>query len=149
MADVYGRLTGRAAVCMATLGPGATKLITSLADANIGRAPVVAITGQSAFTRIHKASHPIIDLVSLFQPISKFAAQIREPEIVPETVRQAFKLSQTWKPGACFTKLPENTADMAVNEPPIPVQRAMRSVPPDEKINEAALVINVALGALP
>ena len=134
---------------MATLGPGATKLITSLADANIGRAPVVAITGQSAFTRIHKASQPIIDLVSLFQPISKFAAQIREPEIVPETVRQAFKLSQTWKPGACFTKLPENTADMAVNEPPIPVQRAMRSVPPDEKINEAALVINVALGALP
>ena len=95
MTDVYGRLTGRAGVCLATLGPGATNLITGVADANMDRAPVVAIAGQGATTRMHKESHQILDLVSLFQPISKFAAQIREPEIVPEIVRKAFKLAQT------------------------------------------------------
>src|SRR2546430_4133730 len=94
MADVYGRLTGRAGVCMATLGPGATNLITGVADANMDRAPIVAIAGQGATTRLHKESHQILDLVNLFRPISKYAAQILEPEIVPEIVRKAFKVAQ-------------------------------------------------------
>ena len=68
MADVYGRLTGRAGVCMSTLGPGATNLITGVADANMDRAPIVAIAGQGATTRLHKESHQILDLVSMFQP---------------------------------------------------------------------------------
>src|ERR1700704_5406707 len=84
MADVYGRLTGTAGVCMSTLGPGATNLITGVADANMDRAPIVAIAGQGATTRLHKESHQILDLVNLFRPISKYAAQILEPEIVPE-----------------------------------------------------------------
>ena len=79
MADVYGRLTGRAGVCMATLGPGATNLITGVADANMDRAPVVAIAGQGATTRLHKESHQILDLVSMFQPITKYSTQILEP----------------------------------------------------------------------
>ena len=79
MADVYGRLTGRAGVCMATLGPGATNLITGFADANMDRAPIVAIAGQGATTRLHKESHQILDLVNLFQPITKYATQILEP----------------------------------------------------------------------
>ena len=73
MADVYGRLTGRAGVCMSTLGPGATNLITGVADANMDRAPIVAIAGQGATTRLHKESHQILDLVSMFQPITKYA----------------------------------------------------------------------------
>ena len=77
MADVYGRLTGRAGVCLATLGPGATNLITGVADANMDRAPLVAIAGQGATTRLHKESHQILDLVSLFQPITKYSTQIR------------------------------------------------------------------------
>ena len=144
MADVYGRLTGRAGVCLATLGPGATNLITGVADANMDRAPVVAIAGQGATTRMHKESHQILDLVSIFHPITKFAAQIREPEIVPEIVRKAFKVAQTEKPGACFFELPENVAAMAVDKAPIPVQTALRSVPQDEKIDEAAQVIAAA-----
>src|SRR6266705_903689 len=76
MDDVYGRLTGRAGVCMATLGPGATNLITGVADANMDRAPIVAIAGQGATTRLHKESHQILDLVSMFEPISKYATQI-------------------------------------------------------------------------
>ncbi len=144
MADVYGRLTGRAGVCLATLGPGATNLITGVADANMDRAPVVAIAGQGATTRMHKESHQILDLVSLFHPITKFASQIREPEIVPEIVRKAFKVAQSEKPGACFFELPENVAAMAVEKSPIPVQNPLRSVSQQEKIEEAARVIGAA-----
>ena len=73
MADVYGRLTGRAGVCLGTLGPGATNLITGVADANLDRAPVVAIAGQGSTHRLHKESHQIVDLVNLFAPVSKMA----------------------------------------------------------------------------
>ena len=111
MADVYGRLTGRAGVCMATLGPGATNLITGFADANMDRAPIVAIAGQGATTRLHKESHQILNLVNLFQPIAKYATQILEPEIVPEVVRKAFKVAQTEKPGGAFIEFPENIAE--------------------------------------
>src|SRR5882757_3001778 len=86
MADVYGRLTGKAGVCLSTLGPGATNLITGVADADMDRAPVVAIAGQGPTTRMHKESHQILDLVNMFAPITKYSAQILEPEIVPEIV---------------------------------------------------------------
>ncbi|WP_295539385.1 thiamine pyrophosphate-binding protein, partial [Thiolapillus sp.] len=89
MADVYGRLTGRAGVCLATLGPGATNLVTGFADANMDRAPVVAIAGQGATTRMHKESHQVLDLVNLFKPISKYSVNVLEPENVPEIIRKA------------------------------------------------------------
>ena len=110
MADVYGRLTGRAGVCLSTLGPGATNLVTGVADANMDRAPVVAIAGQAATTRMHKESHQHLDLVSLFAPISKYSTQIREPEIIPEVVRKAFKRAIAEKPGVSFIDFPENIA---------------------------------------
>ena len=87
MADVYGRLTGRAGVCLATLGPGATNLITGVADANMDLAPIVAIAGQGSTKRLHKESHQILDLVNLFAPISKYSTQILEGEIIPEIVQ--------------------------------------------------------------
>ncbi len=123
MADVYGRLTGKAAVCMSTLGPGATNLVTGVADANMDRAPIVAIAGQGATTRMHKESHQILDLVNLFDPITKYSTQIREPEIVPEIIRKAFKFAQAEKPGASFIDFPENVADMPIgNAVPLRVQ---------------------------
>ena len=80
------------------------------------RAPVVAIAGQGATTRLHKESHQILDQVSLFEPITKYATQILEPEIVPEVVRKAFKVAQTEKPGAAFIDFPENVAEMEVDK---------------------------------
>src|SRR6202166_3200538 len=144
MADVYGRLTGRAGVCMSTLGPGATNLITGVADANMDRAPIVAIAGQGATTRLHKESHQILDLVNMFHPITKYSAQILEPEIVPEIVRKAFKVSQTEKPGAAFIDFPENIAEMKVDKKPIKVQTAYTSITPDRKIEQAAAIISKA-----
>ncbi len=142
MADVYGRLTGRAGVCMSTLGPGATNLITGVADANMDRAPIVAIAGQGATTRLHKESHQILDLVNLFQPITKYSTQILEPEIVPEIVRKAFKVAQTEKPGGAFIDFPENIAEMKVDKKPIEVQTAYTSTTPDPKIEQAAKIIS-------
>ena len=144
MADVYGRLTGRAGVCMSTLGPGATNLITGVADANMDRAPIVAIAGQGATTRLHKESHQILDLVNLFRPITKYAAQVLDPGITPEIVRKAFKVAQTEKPGGAFIDFPENIAEMKVDKKPIPVQTAYTSNAPDAKIDHAARLITAA-----
>jgi acetolactate synthase-1/2/3 large subunit len=145
MADVYGRLTGRAGVCMSTLGPGATNLVTGVADANMDRAPLVAIAGQAATTRMHKESHQHLDLVSLFRPISKYSSQIREPEVIPEVVRKAFKLAEAEKPGATFIDFPENIADMDVQDKaPLLVQSAATPGPPPEKVAQAAAIISEA-----
>jgi acetolactate synthase I/II/III large subunit len=145
MADVYGRLTGRAGVCLATLGPGATNLVTGVADANMDRAPVVAIAGQAATTEMHKESHQHLDLVSLFQPITKFRTQIIRPDIIPEVVRKAFKQAETEKPGVSFLDFPEDVAKMQVEgKRPLLVQRPIASVPPAQKIKQAADIISAA-----
>ncbi len=142
MADVYGRLTGRPGVCLATLGPGATNLITGVADANMDRAPVVAIAGQGSTHRLHKESHQILDLVNLFEPISKYATQLREPEIVPEVIRKAFKVAKAEKPGCCFIDFPENIAEQQVEgKLPLKVQDPLPPVAPLAKIEQAADVI--------
>ena len=146
MADVCGRLTGRAGVCLSTLGPGATNLVTGVADANMDRAPVVALAGQASTTRMHKESHQYYDLVELFSPISKFSTSIIAPEIVPEVIRKAFKQAEAEKPGVSFVELPENIAQ-AEAEPgaaPLKVQSAVAPAPPDAKIAQAAEVISKA-----
>src|SRR6476659_448188 len=94
MADVYGRLTGQAGVCLSTLGPGATNLMTGVADANLDGAPLVAITGQVGTDRMHIESHQYLDLVAMFAPVTKWNAQIVRPSIAPDVVRKAFKRSQ-------------------------------------------------------
>lgn len=145
MADVYGRLTGRAGVCMSTLGPGATNLVTGVADGNMDRAPLVAIAGQGATTRMHKESHQVLDLVNLFEPISKYAAQIREPEIVAEVVRKAFKFAQAEKPGAAFIDFPENIGDMAVGDiEPLRVQSPLPPHAATGKCRDVASIIDKA-----
>ena len=147
MADVYGRLSGRAGVCLATLGPGATNLVTGFADANMDRAPIVAIAGQGATTRLHKESHQILDLVNLFAPIAKYSIEIGEPEIVPEVIRKAFKNAQAEKPGGSFISLPENIAHQELaddSKQPLKVQSPQAPQPPQQKLEQAAAIINQA-----
>jgi acetolactate synthase I/II/III large subunit len=119
MADVYGRLTGKAGVCLSTLGPGATNLMTGVADANLDRAPLVAITGQVGTDRMHIESHQYLDLVSMFAPVTKWNSQIVRPTNTPEIIRKAFKISQTEKPGAVHIDLPENIAAMPAMGAPL------------------------------
>jgi acetolactate synthase-1/2/3 large subunit len=88
MADVYGRVTGRAGVCMTTLGPGATNLVTGVADAYLDRAPLVAITAQESLSQIHKESHQFIDIPELLRPITKWNARTGHHAGVSEIVRK-------------------------------------------------------------
>ena len=146
MADVYGRLTGKAGVCLATLGPGATNLITGVADANMDHAPVVAIAGQASTHRLHKESHQVLDLEEMFRSITKYSARLLTPDIIPEVVRKAFKVAQTEKTGACFIEFPENIAEMEMDEHehPLSIKQPMASEPPQEKVEHAARIISDA-----
>ena len=128
MADVYGRLTGKTGVCLSTLGPGATNLVTGVADANLDGAPVLAITGQVATDRMHLTAHQYLDLEKVFEPITKRTKQILRPDTVPEIVRLAFKYAESEKPGAVHIDLPDNIAKMPAQGVP------MRRVVPEKGI---------------
>lgn len=144
MADVYGRLTGRAGVCLSTLGPGATNLMTGVADANLDRAPLVAITGQVSTDRMHVESHQYLDLVAMFAPVTKWSTQIIRPSITPEVVRKAFKLAQTEHPGAVHLDLPENVAAMTAEGIPIAAQDPTLGWAAPEILDRAAAAISQA-----
>jgi len=144
MADVYGRLTGRAGVCMATLGPGATNLITGVADANMDHAPLVAIAGQADTHRLHKESHQVLDLEELFRSFTKYSSRLLAPDIIPEVTRKAFKVAQTEKTGACFIEFPENIAKMTVDDVPLAVKHSTMPEPPAERVTRAAELISSA-----
>ncbi|MDO9371855.1 MAG: acetolactate synthase large subunit [Gammaproteobacteria bacterium] len=148
MADVYGRVTGRPGVCLATLGPGATNLVTGVADANMDHAPLIAIAGQASTTRLHKESHQVLDLQALFRPITKYTSQLLEAEIIPEVVRKAFKLAQTEKTGACFIDFPENIAALEINALPLRVQFPTPPEPAADRVRAAAEVISKAQNPL-
>jgi acetolactate synthase-1/2/3 large subunit len=146
MADVQGRLTGKASVCLATLGPGATNLLTGVADANMDRAPLVAITGQVSTDRFHKESHQYLDLISLYRPAVKWNARLIRAQIVPEAVRKAFKVAQTEKPGATHLDLPEDVADAEAPSDLVPLvpQQAFSTEPLERQIERAAKIISEA-----
>lgn len=118
MADVYGRLTHRPGVCLATLGPGATNLITGVADAQLDRAPLVAITGQSALEKTHKESHQYIDIVTAFKQFTTWNSKITRPDFIPEIIHKAFDIASD-RPGATHIELPEDVAKEETTKEPI------------------------------
>ncbi|HEY8648826.1 MAG TPA: acetolactate synthase large subunit [Candidatus Limnocylindria bacterium] len=144
MADVYGRLSSYPGVCLATLGPGATNLLTGVADANLDRAPLVAITGQAGLERIHKESHQYVDVLRMFAPVVKWNARIDLPETAPEIVRKAFRLARLEKPGATHIELPEDVAEREVVGAPLAVRRTRYPQAGDDALARAAEVINRA-----
>ena len=148
MADVYGRLTGKAGVCLSTLGPGATNLMTGVADANLDGAPLVAITGQVGTDRMHIESHQYLDLVAMFAPVTKWNKQIVRPGITPEVVRRAFKTAQSEKPGAVHIDLPENIAAMPADGSPLPLDSQEKVYASYRTLNMAAAVISKAKNPL-
>jgi acetolactate synthase-1/2/3 large subunit len=120
MADVHGRLTGEAGVCLATLGPGATNLLTGVADAHLDKSPLVAITAQGGLERLHQESHQALDVLDMFDPVTKWNTQLDSPDIVHESVRKAFKLAEYEKPGATHLELPEDVAAEETEMRPLP-----------------------------
>jgi acetolactate synthase-1/2/3 large subunit len=144
MADVHGRLTGKAGVCLSTLGPGATNLITGVADANMDRAPLVALTAQAGRDRMHKESHQHLDIVSLFRPVTKWNTSLHIPDVIPEAFRKAFKLAQSEKPGATHIEIPEDLEGLETGEAPLRVQWVHPGGASPEQIDRAVRIISEA-----
>lgn len=144
MADVYGRLTGRAGVCLSTLGPGATNMATGIADANLDHAPLVAITAQAGMERIHKESHQFVDILRAFAPLTKWNSRVGRATVIPEIVRKAFKTAQSEKPGACHIEIPEDVMDVEIKQKPLPPIQARRPGPDLPSLKESAALIERA-----
>jgi acetolactate synthase-1/2/3 large subunit len=145
MADVCGRLTGRAGVCLGTLGPGAMNLTGPVADAFLDRAPLVALTGQSDLERMHKESHQYIDVVGVMAPITKWNARVSDPHIIPEVVRKAFKVAESEKPGATHIELPEDVMEAELDASPLARRKPVQPEPAARELLKAADLIRGAL----
>ncbi len=145
MADVYGRLTGHAGVCLGTLGPGALNLVTAVADAFLDRAPLVALTGQGDLERMHKESHQYIDLLRVMRPITKWNARLSDAAIIPEVVRKAFKVAEAEKPGATHIELPEDVMAADTEGEPLPRRRQARPEPAARELLKAADLVRGAI----
>jgi acetolactate synthase I/II/III large subunit len=147
MAETYGRLTGRAGVCSATLGPGAINLTLGTADATTNSTPLIALSAQVGMDRSFKESHQGVDVVSMFAPITKWSALIATPGAVPEMIRKAFKLSQTERPGAVFLAVPEDieAATAPVDAAPLPINIPRPDEPSPEQVARAASILQAAV----
>ncbi|RFD75983.1 acetolactate synthase [Gardnerella vaginalis] len=146
MAATYAHITGKPGVCLATLGPGALNLTLPVAQANASTTPLVAICAQGNVSRLYKESHQIIDLVSLFQPITQWSSMMLAPSTAPEMVRKAFSIAQRKRPGATCLVIPEDISEMSVPEDakPLPLPRPLHILPAPDTIDEAAKIISQA-----
>jgi len=144
MANAYGRLSGSPGICLSTLGPGATNLLTGVADALLDFAPMIAVTGQVGTSKIHKETHQYIDILSLYKPATKWNARIEDPDTVPEIVRKAFKVACAEKPGPVHIEFPEDAAAVSVEGKAIPHVSAGYPEPSNDMISKAVSLMKSA-----
>lgn len=143
MAEMYGRVTGRAGVVSATLGPGAINLQLGVADATTNSTPVVAVSAQVGNDRIYKETHQAVDLVRMFDPITLWSASIPAPEAIPEMLRKAFKLAQTERPGATYLAVPQDieAATLDRDHDPLPINVVRAEAPSATQVQRAATLL--------
>ena len=141
MADVYGRLTGKPGVCLATLGPGATNLTTGIANANMDRSRVVTITAQAQTNALHKESHQNMDVMAMFKPITKWSWSFRTSNSIPEVTRKAFKIATEEKPGATHIEIPVDIMKQTSRKLPVPIQKLHRFHPSSQLVKQAIEMI--------
>jgi len=144
MAATYGRLTGKAGVCFSTLGPGATNLVTGIAQAQLIGAPLLSISGQKAIRSNWQARFQLIDVISLMRPVTKDSISIVDPSTIPTVLRNAFKLAQAERPGAVHVELPEDVAESQTDATVQIRGLVRRPVPEPKAIMRAAELINRA-----
>lgn len=144
MADVYGRLTHNPAACLGTLGPGATNLLTGVANANMDHSPLLCLTGQADTERLHKESHQAMDVVSMYGPVTKWAQSIYHPDNTSEIVRKAVRVARGEKPGSCLIELPEDIAKRDANTKPIEPRRYQQPSPDPDVVDQAWQIIREA-----
>ncbi|MDQ0157535.1 acetolactate synthase large subunit [Robertmurraya andreesenii] len=132
MADVYGRLSKEVGICLSTLGPGATNLLTGIANAQLEHSPLIALIGQARMNRQHPESHQYLDIVKIFEPATKWSTQIIDAQTVSSNIRKAFKLAKLEKPGSVAIVFPENLLSLGTDNNPLPVMPIPESVPDNE-----------------
>jgi acetolactate synthase-1/2/3 large subunit len=126
MAATYGRHTGKTGVCMATLGPGATNLVTAAAYAQLGGMPMLMVTGQKPIKKSKQGRFQILDVVDMMRPITKYTHQLASADNIPSRVREAFRLAEEEKPGATHLEFPEDIAEEETDSVPIKASLARR-----------------------
>ncbi len=145
MAEIYGKLTGQAAGALGTLGPGATNLLTAVADADMDHAPMIVLTGQGGLNRHHKESHQVMDVVEMYKPVTKWAVSITDPKTTPEIVRKALRTARREKPGAVLIELPEDVAKRDAGDvSPLPVRHFRRPAQDDKILDRAHALLRDA-----
>jgi acetolactate synthase I/II/III large subunit len=146
MAETYGRLTGKAGVCSATLGPGAINLLLGTADATTNSTPLIALSAQVGMARSFKESHQSVDLVPMFAPVTKWSALMAIPGAAPEMIRKAFKLAQTERPGAVYLAVPEDVEEAAAPPSLVPLRVNVPRAddPSAEQVSRAAQILREA-----
>ncbi|MDF1878609.1 acetolactate synthase large subunit [Sulfurimonas sp. SAG-AH-194-C20] len=144
MAATYGRLTGKVGVCLSTLGPGATNFATSAAYAQLGGMPMMMITGQKPIKQSKQGRFQIVDIVSMFAPVTKYAKQVSNGNNIPAMVRDAFKIATTERPGAVLIELPEDIASEDVKDNIYPVQHFKYPVASTSALEDAISMIEKA-----
>ncbi len=146
MAETYGRLTGKAGVCSATLGPGAINLLLGTADATTNSTPLIALSAQVGMQRSFKESHQGVDLVPMFAPVTKWSALMATPGAAPEMIRKAFKLAQTERPGAVYLAVPEDVEEAPVPDSLVPLRVNVPGAddPSAERVARAAAILRAA-----
>ncbi len=144
MAATYGRLTGKAGVCLSTLGPGATNLVTPAAHAQLGAMPMVMITGQKPIKTSKQGQFQIVEVVDMMRPLTKYTRQIKNGNSIPAAVREAFRLAQEERPGAAHLELPEDIAREKTDAPVIEKSTVRRPVAEEKSIQMAVQLITDA-----
>lgn len=146
MAEMYGRVTGRAAVVSATLGPGAINMQLGVADATTNSTPLVAISAQVGHDREFKESHQYVDLVSMFAPITRWSAGVPTARAIPEMVRKAFKVSEAERPAAVYLAVPEHidADDTDYDLAPLPRNVVRADAPAPRQVARAVEVLRNA-----
>lgn len=149
MAAVYGRLTGKTGVCLSTLGPGATNLVTAAAYAQLGAMPMLMITGQKPIKKSKQGKFQVINTIAMMQPLTKFTKQIVNGNSIPSLVRESFRVSEEERPGAVHLELPEDIAEEQVSNTHLyPIQQAIRPTAEQAVIHEAVNMIESAKSPL-
>lgn len=143
MADIYGRVSGKPGVCLATLGPGAANLLTGIAGANLDHSPVIALTGQKGLESQHQNAHQYIDISKVYEPATKWAVQLKDANAIPEIIRKSFKIAVGEKPGAVVIEIPENIAVDNVTTKVLPLSTLPKSVPAKESLELAVKFLKI------
>jgi acetolactate synthase-1/2/3 large subunit len=144
MAATYGRLTGKTGVCLSTLGPGATNLVTSAAYAQLGAMPMLMITGQKPIKRSKQGQFQIVDIVNMMRPLTKYTHQIVSADNIPFRTREAFRLAEEERPGAVHLELPEDIAADGTDAEPLTKSNVRRAVAEEKSIQSALELLEQA-----